>query len=96
MARFTPVVSRSFDPHSSDITIWLDHTPVLKENTLGWSGAFQLSSPSTNFRRGLVTRRLLNIPRCHTSTTRIETTMPSAGFERKLNGTRINLPSILD
>ncbi|GFW55163.1 hypothetical protein TNCV_115491 [Trichonephila clavipes] len=41
---------------------------ILVENTLGWSEASHLSSPSTNHTRGLVARRLFTVPPCREGT----------------------------
>ncbi|GFY35233.1 uncharacterized protein TNCV_5046071 [Trichonephila clavipes] len=42
-----PVVSRSFEHHTGDRTVWLISTPILREDTWGWSGAslFSFSQP---------------------------------------------------
>ncbi|GFX24444.1 hypothetical protein TNCV_992591 [Trichonephila clavipes] len=43
-----PVVSRSFEHHAGDSTIWLSSFPFLRENPLGWSETSHLSSPSSS------------------------------------------------
>ncbi|GFX02687.1 hypothetical protein TNCV_2011311 [Trichonephila clavipes] len=52
-----------------------------RENTLGWSEAFHLSSPSTDLTRGLAPRRLFRVPPCHAGTIHLQTSMFSPGFE---------------
>ncbi|GFW64069.1 uncharacterized protein TNCV_707741 [Trichonephila clavipes] len=52
-ASLTPVVNCSFEHHTGDSTIWLGSALILRENTWGWSGDSQLSTPSTNFTRDL-------------------------------------------
>ncbi|GFV69368.1 hypothetical protein TNCV_4589651 [Trichonephila clavipes] len=59
-ATYTPVVSHSFEHHTSDNAIWLDSTPILRENTLEVVGAFHLSS--TNLMGGFAAKWLFGVP----------------------------------
>ncbi|GFT90499.1 hypothetical protein TNCV_4491871 [Trichonephila clavipes] len=83
----TPVVSRSFEHHTGDRTIWPVFTPILREDTLGWSGASHLSSPSTNLTRGLVARWLFREPPYREGTMHLQTSM-SSGFEHRYSSQR--------
>ncbi|GFX14822.1 hypothetical protein TNCV_1485651 [Trichonephila clavipes] len=47
----------------------------------GWSEASHLSSPSTNYTRGLPARRLFRVPPCRKGIIPLQTSMPSPGFE---------------
>ncbi|GFV27513.1 hypothetical protein TNCV_2540511 [Trichonephila clavipes] len=79
-------VSRSFESHG-DSTIWLVSTPILLEDTWGWSGAFHLSSPSTNLTRELAARRLFIVAPCREGTTHLQTSTSSPGFKPSPYGT---------
>ncbi|GFT68926.1 hypothetical protein TNCV_1804551 [Trichonephila clavipes] len=50
-----------------------------------------LSSPSTNFTRGLAARRLFNIPPRREGTTHLQTSMSSPGLEPRPNGTAVSV-----
>ncbi|GFX13389.1 retrovirus-related Pol polyprotein from transposon TNT 1-94 [Trichonephila clavipes] len=66
--------------------IWLKN----REKTLGWSGAFHLSSPSTNHTR-LEARRLFRVPPCHKGTIHLQTSMSSPGFKRSPYGITVSV-----
>ncbi|GFV25930.1 hypothetical protein TNCV_2920411 [Trichonephila clavipes] len=86
-----PVVSRSFEHRTGDNMIWLVSPSVLRENTLGWTWASHLSSPSTNLTRGLASRRLFIVTLCREGTIHLQTSMPSPGFEPKPYNTAISV-----
>ncbi|GFV39900.1 hypothetical protein TNCV_1850371 [Trichonephila clavipes] len=69
--------------HADDSTIWLSSTLILRESTLGWSGASHLSSSSTNLTRGLRARRLFRVHPCREGTVHLQASMPSPGFEHR-------------
>ncbi|GFT87091.1 hypothetical protein TNCV_2748521 [Trichonephila clavipes] len=73
--------SLSFEHHAGDNTILLGSTQILRKNTLGWSRASHLSSPSTNHTRGLAARWLFSVPLCLEDTIHLQTSIPSPGFE---------------
>ncbi|GFW88039.1 hypothetical protein TNCV_217111 [Trichonephila clavipes] len=87
----TPVVIRSFEHHTCDSTIWLISTPILRENSWGWSGASRPSNPSTNHMRGLAAQRLIRVPQCRKGTIHLQTSMSSPGFERSKYGTTVSV-----
>ncbi|GFV46651.1 hypothetical protein TNCV_4226661 [Trichonephila clavipes] len=87
----TPVVSRSLEHNVGDSTFWLISTPFLRENTLGASGAFHISSPSINLTRGLAARRLFEVPPCREGTIHLQTSMPSPGLKPRSNGTGVRV-----
>ncbi|GFU03314.1 hypothetical protein TNCV_3338331 [Trichonephila clavipes] len=62
-----------------------------RENTLGWSGASHLSSPSTDLTRGLAARRLFKVPPCREGTIHLQTSMSSPRFEPSPNGTAVTV-----
>ncbi|GFT37740.1 hypothetical protein TNCV_3892671, partial [Trichonephila clavipes] len=64
-----------------------------REHPGGWSGAFHLSSPSTNLMRGLAARRLFKVPSCREGTIHLQTSMSSPGFEPSPNGTAVSVAS---
>ncbi|GFU21397.1 hypothetical protein TNCV_891411 [Trichonephila clavipes] len=80
-------VSRSFEHHTDDSTIWLVSTPILREDTWGRSGASHLSSPSTNLTRGHAARRLSVVPPCSDGTIHLQTSISSPGFKPRPYGT---------
>ncbi|GFT01676.1 hypothetical protein TNCV_4205051 [Trichonephila clavipes] len=57
----------------------------------GWSGAYHVSSPSTNLTRELAARRLFKIPSCREGTIHLQTSMSSPGFETSPNGTAVSV-----
>ncbi|GFY08799.1 hypothetical protein TNCV_4659921 [Trichonephila clavipes] len=85
------VVSRSFEHHTGDRTIWLSSTPMLKESPWGFPGISHLSSPSTNLTRGLAARQLFKVPLCRKGTKHLQTLMPSQGLEPKPCGTAVSV-----
>ncbi|GFV42042.1 hypothetical protein TNCV_1569091 [Trichonephila clavipes] len=82
---------RSFEHHTGDSTIWLVSTPILREDTWGWSGASHLSSSSTNHARGLAARRLFIVPSCREGTIHLQTSMSSPEFEPSPYGTAVSV-----
>ncbi|GFY18139.1 hypothetical protein TNCV_2045471 [Trichonephila clavipes] len=54
----TPVVSCSFEHHTSDSTMWLVSTPILRKTLWRWSSAPHLFSPSNDLTRGLAAQLL--------------------------------------
>ncbi|GFW93755.1 hypothetical protein TNCV_4220361 [Trichonephila clavipes] len=82
--------SRSFEHHTGGSTIWLVSTPILKEDTLGWSGASHISSPSTNHTRGFAARGLFIVPPCREGTTHLQASMSSPEFEPRPYGTAVS------
>ncbi|GFW15171.1 hypothetical protein TNCV_173181 [Trichonephila clavipes] len=87
----TPVVSRSFEHHIGDSTIWLGFTPILRDDIWGRSWASHLSSPSTNLTRGLAVRRLLIVPPHREGTIHLQTSVPSPGFEPRPYATAVSV-----
>ncbi|GFT75572.1 hypothetical protein TNCV_1135401 [Trichonephila clavipes] len=60
--------------------------PQLRGRTpWGWSG------PSTNLTRGLAARKLFKVPPCRESTTHLQTSMPSPGFEHRPYGAAVSV-----
>ncbi|GFX91639.1 hypothetical protein TNCV_3682251 [Trichonephila clavipes] len=57
----------------------------------GWSGAYHLSSPSTNLTRGLAARRLFKVLPCREGTMHSQISMSSPGFEPSPNGTAVSV-----
>ncbi|GFY06274.1 hypothetical protein TNCV_2680661 [Trichonephila clavipes] len=86
-----PVVSLSFEHHAGDSMVLFGSTPIFKENTLGWSGASHLSSPSTNLTRRLVARQLFRVPPHHETTIHLQTAMPSLGIKPRSYGTAVSI-----
>ncbi|GFW17184.1 uncharacterized protein TNCV_2763071 [Trichonephila clavipes] len=62
------VVTRSLEHPAGESTFWLVTTPILRENTLGQSGASYFYYPSTNLMRGLAVRRLFRVLPSHDGT----------------------------
>ncbi|GFV42163.1 hypothetical protein TNCV_3163951 [Trichonephila clavipes] len=50
--------------HTGDRSIWLSSTLTLRENPLGYSGAFYFSFLSTTLMRGLEDRHLFRVHTC--------------------------------
>ncbi|GFT06503.1 hypothetical protein TNCV_3356291 [Trichonephila clavipes] len=86
-----PVVNRSFEHHTGDSTNQLVSTPILREDTWGWSGASHLPTPSTNHTRGLVARRLFKVSPCFKGTIHLQTSMSSSGFKHSPHGTPVSV-----
>ncbi|GFV29391.1 hypothetical protein TNCV_438101 [Trichonephila clavipes] len=74
-----------------DSTIWLVSTPILREDTRGWSGASHLSTPSTNHTRGLAARRLFRVPPCCKGIIHLQTSMSTPEFKPSLYGTAVSV-----
>ncbi|GFV13912.1 hypothetical protein TNCV_523891 [Trichonephila clavipes] len=76
--------SRSFEHYTGDSTIWLDSTPILRENTLemvrGLPPLFAFHYPQER----LAARRLFRVLSCRRNTIHLQTSMPSPGFEPRL------------
>ncbi|GFX46195.1 hypothetical protein TNCV_2298441 [Trichonephila clavipes] len=70
---------------------WVQMAVLAREKTLGWSGAFHLSFPSTNHAKGLVARRLFRVPPCRKGTIHLQTSMSSPGFEPSPYGTAVSV-----
>ncbi|GFX17491.1 hypothetical protein TNCV_3410911 [Trichonephila clavipes] len=83
--RCMSIFSRNFENHAENSPFWFSSTKILKKNPQGWSGAFNLSSPSTNLTRELGALRLFKVPPC-----RNIISMNSPEFEPKSYGTAIN------
>ncbi|GFW58094.1 hypothetical protein TNCV_2742401 [Trichonephila clavipes] len=56
-----------------------------------WLGASQLSSPSTNYTRGLAVRRLLSVPPSRKDTIYLQTSLSSPGFEPSPYGIAVSV-----
>ncbi|GFY07821.1 hypothetical protein TNCV_4287571 [Trichonephila clavipes] len=83
-------VIRSFEHHTCGSTIWLGPTPILRENTLGWSGATHLSPHE----RGFAARRLFRVVPCCEGTMQLQAFIPSPGFEPRPYSTATSLTTI--
>ncbi|GFU13576.1 hypothetical protein TNCV_938511 [Trichonephila clavipes] len=88
--KVTSVVSRSFEHHSSDTTIWLDSPQFRGLILWGWSEATHHSSPSANLTRSLAARRLFRVLPSHAGS-HIQTTMSSLGFKSSPYGTAVSV-----
>ncbi|GFV80276.1 hypothetical protein TNCV_4956791 [Trichonephila clavipes] len=80
-ALFLNTVCLGFEHHVGDSAILLGSTPILRENTLGWSGSSHLSPPCTNLTRGLTPRLLFRVPLCCDGTIHLQLSMSSPGYE---------------
>ncbi|GFW61464.1 hypothetical protein TNCV_347121 [Trichonephila clavipes] len=86
-----PVVNRGLEHHADDSTLRLVplFLSIFRENTMGWSVASQLSSPSTNLTRGPAARRYLEYP--HTTKTLYIYMNVSQGFKPRFYDTTISV-----
>ncbi|GFV62119.1 hypothetical protein TNCV_4109221 [Trichonephila clavipes] len=79
-----PVASRSFEHHTGVSTIWMISSPILRENSWGWSGA-------TDLTRGLAALRLFRVAPCRKGTIHLQASMSSPGFEPSPYGTAVSV-----
>ncbi|GFW14259.1 hypothetical protein TNCV_3548481 [Trichonephila clavipes] len=82
---------RSLEHPAGDSTIWLGCTTILRENTLRVVGDLSSLFPCSNLTRGLAARRLFRAPPCREGTIRLQTSMPSLGFEPRPYGTAVSV-----
>ncbi|GFT03696.1 hypothetical protein TNCV_278581 [Trichonephila clavipes] len=84
-------VSRSFEHHTGNSTIWLVSTPILREDTWGGQGLpTYLPLPSTS-REDLRLDGYFIVPSCRGGTTHLQTFMPSPGFEPRPYSTTVSV-----
>ncbi|GFT26611.1 hypothetical protein TNCV_3604291 [Trichonephila clavipes] len=77
-----PAFSEYAETVRSNHCIWLDSAAILSQNNLGRGlGASHLSSPSSNYSKGLLARRIFRELPCRKCMIRLQTSMPSPGFE---------------
>ncbi|GFY02501.1 transposable element Tc3 transposase [Trichonephila clavipes] len=59
----------------------------------GFEVVKSISPTSSNLTGGFAARRLVRVPTCHRGITRLQTSMPSSGFEFRPNGTAVSVPN---
>ncbi|GFT87620.1 hypothetical protein TNCV_3866521 [Trichonephila clavipes] len=92
----TPVVSRSFEHHTGDGTIWLgSSTNLEEEHSEGGQEASHLSTSSTNPTRGHAAQRLCRVPPCRKGTIHLQTSMTSPRFEPSPCGTTVIIANLV-
>ncbi|GFW88612.1 hypothetical protein TNCV_828811 [Trichonephila clavipes] len=90
-AKCTPVVMRSLEHQADDSTIYLDSTPILRENTLGEGPPTSLPLPPT-LREDLRVDGCLKYPHAaREGTIHLQKSMSSSGFEPSSNGTAVSI-----
>ncbi|GFT57146.1 hypothetical protein TNCV_1691721 [Trichonephila clavipes] len=91
-SRCTPFVGCNLEYQIGDSTnffLFGFHPNLEGEHPVDWQG------PPTFLTRGLAARRLFSVPPCHKGTKRLQTCMPSRGFEPSPTAQQSASPAIL-